>query len=62
MLDSGWKVEGFDLLCGISKTRFVTIDCDDAHCCNKQIKRLERNSESVTDSLKQQLCVVKLYY
>jgi hypothetical protein len=53
---------GFDLLCAVSKIRFVTINCDDAHCCNEQIKRLEGISESVTESLKQQLCVVKLYY
>ena len=52
----------FNLLCAVSKIRFVTIDCDDAHCCNEQIKRLQQNSESVTDRLKQQLCAVKLYW
>ena len=29
---------GFNFLCAVSKIRFVTIDCDDAHCCNEQIK------------------------
>jgi hypothetical protein len=53
---------GFDLLCEVSKIRLVTIDCGDALCYNEQIKRLEQNLESVTDRLKQQLCVVELYY
>ena len=51
----------FNLLYAVSKICFVTIDCDDAHCCNEQIKHLQENSESVTDRLKQQLCAVKLY-
>ena len=52
----------FNLLCEVSKMHFVKIDCDKAHCCNEQIKRLQQNSESVTDRLKQQLCAVKLYW
>jgi hypothetical protein len=49
-----WTAGGtgrFELLCGFSKIRFVSIDFNDVHCCNEQINRLERNSQSVTDRL-----------
>jgi len=49
----------FGVLCEVSKMRFVTIDCDVAHCYSEQTESFEQNSETVTDVLKQQLCVVK---
>jgi hypothetical protein len=58
----GQRVERgvFSVLCGVSKMGFVTIDCDVTHCYSEQIESFEQNSESLTDSLKQQLCAVKL--
>jgi len=58
----GQRVERgvFSVLCGVSKIHFVTIDCDVAHCYSEQTECFEQNSESVTGSVKQQLCVVKL--
>jgi hypothetical protein len=50
----------FSFLGEVSKIRLGTIDCDDAHCYSEQIERFEQNSESMTDRLEQQLCVVKL--
>ena len=50
----------FSVLGEVSKTHFGTIDCDDAHCYSEQIEQFEQNSESMTDRLEQQLCVVKL--
>jgi hypothetical protein len=47
----------FNILCEVSKIRFVTIDCDDAHYYSEQIERFEQISESMTDRLKKQLCV-----
>ena len=60
----GQRVERgvFNVLCEASKIRFVTIDCDDAHCYSEQIERFEQNSDSMTDRLKEQLRVVKLCY
>jgi hypothetical protein len=37
------------VLCGVSKVRFGTIDCDDAHCYSEQIEGFEQHSGSVTD-------------
>ena len=54
------KSRVFSVLCEVSKVRFVTIDCDVAHCCSEKIEGFEQHSESVTDRLKQQFCVVKL--
>ena len=51
----------FSVFCEVSKMCFGTVDCDDAHCYSEQTERFEQNSERVTDRLKQQLCVVKLY-
>jgi len=31
----------FNVLCEVSKIRFVTIDCDDAHCYSELIERFE---------------------
>jgi len=50
----------FSVLCEVSKMRFVTIDCDIAHCYSEQIEGFEQHSGSVTDRLKLQFCVVKL--
>ena len=50
----------FSVLGEISKIHFGTIDCDDAHCYSEQIEQFEQNSESMTERLEQQLCVVKL--
>ena len=50
----------FSVLCEVSKMRFGTIDCEIEHCYSEQIEGFEENSESVTDSVKQQLCAVKL--
>ena len=50
----------FCVLCGVSKMGFETFECDAAHCYSEQRERFEQNSESVTDSVKQQLCAVKL--
>jgi hypothetical protein len=50
----------FSVLCKVSKMRFVPIDSDDAHCYREQIEDFEQISESVTDSVKQQFCAVKL--
>ena len=60
----GQRVERgvFNILCKVSKIRFVTIDCDDAHGYSELIERFEQNSKSMTDRLKEQLCVVKLFY
>ena len=52
----------FNVLGEVSKIRFVTIDCNDPHCYSELIERSEQNSESMTDRLKEQLCVVKLCY
>ena len=55
----GQRVERgvFNVLCEVSKIRFVTIDCDDAHGYSEPIERFEQNSESMTDRLKEQLCL-----
>ena len=60
MVESGWKGELFNVLCEVSKMRFGTIECDDAHCSNEQIERFEQNSDSMADRVKQQFCIVKL--
>jgi hypothetical protein len=49
----------FSVLCEVSEVHFVTIDCDIAHCYSEQREQLEQSSESVTDRLKEQFCVVK---
>jgi hypothetical protein len=51
----------FNVLGEVSKIRFGTIDCDDAHWYSEKIERFVQNSESMTEGLKQQLCVAKLY-
>jgi hypothetical protein len=51
----------FNALGEVSKIHLGTVDCDDAHCYNKQVETLQQNTESVTDHLKEQLCVIKLY-
>jgi len=48
------------VLCEVSEMCFGTVDCDDAYCYSEQTGRFEQNSESMTDRLKQQLCVVIL--
>ena len=50
----------FGVLCEVSKMRFGKMYCDVAHCYSEQTESFEQKSESVTDSLKQQFCVVKL--
>jgi hypothetical protein len=50
----------FSVLCEVSKMRFGKMDCDVAHCYSEQTESFEQKSESVTDSLKQQFCVIKL--
>jgi hypothetical protein len=50
----------FNIFGEVSKIRFGTVDCD-AHCYNEQIELLQQNTESVTDHLNEQLCVVKFY-
>jgi len=50
----------FTVLCEVSEMCFGTVDCDDAHCYFEHIESFEKNSESMTDHLKQQLCVVKI--
>jgi len=50
----------FGVLGEVSKIRFGTADCDDTHCYSEQVERSEKNSESLTDLLVKQLCVVKL--
>jgi hypothetical protein len=49
----------FNVLGEVSKIRFGTFDCVDAHCYNEQIQRSEQISESMTNRLKQQSCAVK---
>ena len=49
------------MLCGVSEVCFGTVDCGDAYCYSEQIECFELNSESITEHLKQQLSVVKLY-
>jgi len=39
---------------------FGKIDCEIADCYSEQTESFEQNSESVTDSVKQQLCAAKL--
>jgi hypothetical protein len=52
-----WGV--FDFIGEVSKILFGTMDEDDAHYYNEQIKLFEQNSEDISTLLKQQLSVVK---
>jgi Ran GTPase-activating protein (RanGAP) involved in mRNA processing and transport len=58
--EKGVKRGVFKFLGEVSVIRLGTVDCDDAYCYSEQIERFEQNSESMTDRLEQQLCVVKL--
>jgi hypothetical protein len=60
MVDSERKRGVFNVLCEESTLPFGTFECDDANCYRQQVEGFEQNSESMTDRLKQQLCVVKL--
>jgi hypothetical protein len=50
----------FNVLGEVNKIRFGTVDCD-AHCYNEQVEHLQQNTGNLTDHLKEQLCVVKLF-
>jgi hypothetical protein len=49
----------FNIIGELSKILFGTMDEDDAHYYNEQIKLFEQNSDDKNTVLKQQLCVIK---